>query len=219
MASEEQVKDEATFDNALDILSFSCNVSAFFGSIAVDIFTFEKYTDANTPAGSSSKLTNLLSAVAWLPYASPAISQALSDSGNVVQIMNDVAAGIALLKVLFDTSVSCVTSQTTESGLARAACDLYSDFGSPILDTVINIFWLAPAIGGLVESIEAGDNLVDPLVGFVANLAFDYGGILAPGTANKIMTEPDLRTTIQGAVLVLNYVYGGGCLALALLPS
>ncbi|KAF4963459.1 hypothetical protein FSARC_8556 [Fusarium sarcochroum] len=92
--------------------------------------------------------------------------------------LNLAISGIDALKALADAS-----------GKIDKYLPKWSQFTSPIVESLINLVWLAPAVGSYKDTPE---KVVDSL-GLAANVCFDVGGILTFATTPFVYDNPEVN--------------------------
>jgi hypothetical protein len=149
--------------------AFILNLTAFSAAPVLWAVSFVKWTlQQATPSPPPSTPLNFLAAVLYLPYVGPDIAEAVGPGPTSwYVIMNDAVTGVAIVKTLVD-NINPVSKNET-----------WSTIVSPWLETLINVTWMAPAIGGVVPPAtpQASD-----WVDFASNMAFDLGGATTPAT-------------------------------------
>lgn len=181
----------------MDVLNLLSNVFAAFGALITVIMAAVKKTESATGA---SRSVRYVAACAYFPYVAPDMVGAFSNSGAWYTVMNDVITAVAIVKTLADNSDTLNESMDGDGEINQT----WQEKISPITESVINGFWLAPAIGNIIHS----HNSTSDWLGFGANLAFDLGGIITPGSENKIVDDPEVNAGVFVAMEVLTGIYG-----------
>lgn len=163
---------DATPDLMATLLQVANGV-AMIGGVFVAAFAALKWPLQQLPVPVIPVSLRVCAVAAYLPYIAPNIVGAFNNPGEWYVAMNDAMTLLGLAKTCADNSPLCIVSK-------------WSDEISPIVECCINAVWLAPAMGSLAA---ANPPQASDYTGYVANLLFDYGGILAPATSAKLVGE------------------------------
>jgi hypothetical protein len=183
-------------------LTFALNLIATFAGIGL---VFVSAAKRGLPEGSPPFMPyNVLAAVLYLPYVGPNIPGALPSSGSSpttwYALMNDAVTGLSVVKTLVD-NLSPLASNTN-----------WNDYFSPVFESIINVAWMAPAIGGMFYPPPPTST---GWVGFASNMAFDIGGAATPGTLKSFYPgQPDgpiIAEAFFAATIALALTYSVFC--------
>jgi hypothetical protein len=139
-----------------------------------------------------------MNAAFYIPYVATNVPGALppATSGSWVNIMNDVVTSTSVVKTLLDNLITN---------------DAYSK-ASPWLETVINAAWLAPAIAAIYYADydptkhSSGHSKLSDRLDCAANMAFDVGGVITPGTV--VPESPQIKLGFFAVQQLLSLTYG-----------
>jgi hypothetical protein len=178
----------------MDGLTLGLNIGAGVATIAV-IFT----SSINWAlSGEAPAPIKALAAGFYPLYVAPNVPGALAPatSGSWNNIMNDIVTSVSVVKTLVD-------NLTTN--------DTWSKW-SPYLECLINLTWMAPAIGAIYYADydptdhSSGHSKVSDRLDCAANMAFDVGGAITP--AAWVAESGEVRLIAIAAQQVLSLTYG-----------
>jgi hypothetical protein len=177
-----------------DIVTATLNISAFFGSLTVAIFSaLKRY-------GSPTQTIRIVSATSYLVYTSPNIPGLWSNNEAWYTLMNDTVTGISIIKTIVDNTKTLSNNE------------FYSNLVSPFIESIINIVWVFPPCFAIAADKDRKDS---DWCSLGANLAFDLGGMLTVFTSPAIVGPgPECELAFLLAE-DLCFVYGAICLGTA----
>jgi hypothetical protein len=204
--------DISPSDEVVKILTFSFDIAACIGAVAVDFLTVIKALESEGQADwANPKIFSVLNIVAWLIYASPNITSAFTplelprdafESGAWVGYTNGAISLLAAAKVVIDNAFVMKGGPWPNSIRQK-----YMTTASPWVDCAINFFWVIPALGGMFYmDVKKPSNWL----ALGGNVSFDFGGVLSPGTLDE---EPATKTAFVAAIALANQIYGRCMLA------
>jgi hypothetical protein len=186
-------------EDVLNVISSVLDFLAFPAAVVVASCGLIKAT------GISSLAVRKVAFAGYCFYCGPDIESLFADPGVWYNEYNIFIAELSIGKAYIDN----LTSAADNTG--------WNDWGSPIVEAVINTVWLAPPIGAFVAARDSGDGDKQSTIdGFVANLLFDIGGMLTPLTSEKIDIQvfgPEAGPAVLAGGLVATTIcalgYGG----------
>ncbi|KAF9069721.1 hypothetical protein BDP27DRAFT_1363075 [Rhodocollybia butyracea] len=182
-----------------DIASICLNAGAYYGSVALDIFSALKWAleeGAVVPVPLSAACF-----ASYLVFAAPALTSYWAPDQTDWWIkMNNVISDVAIGKTFLD---AVAVSITANAGVAAKLINVWK-MASPIAECCINLVWLVADVGIYLAS----QNQLADIVTYIGAVFFDIGGMLAPGTVPE-WVGADVAVLIFGITEVLNVAYGG----------
>jgi hypothetical protein len=211
-----QAVDISPPEEIVKILTFSFDIAACIGAVAVDFLSVIKGLESEGKADwANPKIFSVLNIVAWLVYASPNITSAFTPlelpkdaftSGAWVSYANGVCSLLAAAKVLIDNAF-VIKGGPWPNSLRQQ----YMTEASPWVDCALNFFWVVPALGGMFYmDVSKPSNWL----AVAGNVSFDFGGVLTPGTLDE---EPATKTAFVASIALANQIYGRCMLASGIL--
>ncbi|KFZ23685.1 hypothetical protein V502_01836 [Pseudogymnoascus sp. VKM F-4520 (FW-2644)] len=182
-------KSDPQTRDLLERLTIVANIAATPASILIGIITAEKFA---TPDGvPQNKNLGYVNTAVYLGYILPDIVGGFSYSNEWYTIMNDKITACSFLKTFVD-------------GLPLMA-DVpgWKGYISPLTDSYMNCTWIVPAVGYLWEHNDKGSDWT----GFVANMFFDYGGVLSV-LASKDIVGAEAAAVGTGVAIACSIGYG-----------
>jgi hypothetical protein len=146
----------------------------------------------------------ITAAICYLPYNAPSI---MGDLPNLVKLdasvwadwMNYVLTGVMGLKAAADIAIARSPAATT-----------WGEEIEPWVDFVASIIWVIPTIGSIATldpTATPADKAVAGL-NFVAGMAFNVNGALAPALAQGSADDPITAVVVDSIAAVFNHLWG-----------
>ncbi len=110
--------------------------------------------------------------------------------------MNDIFTTLGVAKTFADNSNSLSNPEKAPNWSSRY---------SPVLESMLNVVWLIPAAGAIIQTKKPKTSDWLTLAG---NLSFDLGGIITPGSESAIVKSPQANVAFFAAMEVLTASYG-----------
>jgi len=186
-----QTGQELVEMSPVNIASATLDIATLFGAVAVGFLSAVKWGFSFIGATAPSPVRYAASAC-YLVYVAPNFPSAWNSPARWTSIMNDVVTLVSIGKTFADNT-------DTLSDISS-----WSNYGSPVVEALLNATWLAPAIGAIIEN---KDRQKSDWLSLGSNLGFDIGGILTPFTVPEI-TTPEVAAAFFAATLVLTGAYG-----------
>jgi hypothetical protein len=180
------------------LLSGLTIVSAFagmFGAFGVALVGALKKTETEAGLAPPAPL-RYLAACLYLPYVAPDLIGAFSNPAGWGTILNDFVTIVAIGKTLADNHD------------VLSAPGPWSQYISPVAESLINLIWLVPAAGIMlaIDNPKTSDWL-----SFAGNMVFDLGGGITVGSEEKLIGDPKVAAVFFGVIEVLTVGYGFLC--------
>lgn len=177
--------------DAATAMTSICNFIAVFASYGVITLGVAKFTITSIPFLGEPPLALRRSlALIYIAYVAPDIAGIWSSPDSWATLTNDAVTTVSVAKTFLD-NVGPVWDNSTWSK------------ASPYLEALINFVWLVPGFGSYFET---DDRPTSAKAMLVANIFFDLGGILTPGTAPE--RGPGLSGIFRILILALTAGYG-----------
>ncbi|KAL4994916.1 hypothetical protein BDV10DRAFT_188550 [Aspergillus recurvatus] len=176
-------------DEVFDICTVVSNFAAYIFTPFVFVCSAAKAQMEGTPG----KALRGISMVSYLGYVMPDLIGGLQTSRAWYTGLNWSITALSILKVAGDNSVTN---------------EIYQDIIGPLSECALNVAWVVPAVGDFLLN----NRTLSSKLAFSANILFDAGGILAPGTSKNLFS-PEVVAVVLIAQGALSAGYMTCCLA------